>query len=159
MALTKRLLELLIMERKNDASTNGTVLVVDDDSSVLVLMQTLLSAAGYRVVVASTAGDAIRLATQRHLHLDLAVVDVRLPDMQGPQLADQLLGLRTNLRVLFMSGFVDEEIVRIKLLDHRGFLAKPFGNDGLLRAVADAMKAPACVAVFTEPPARASAAH
>lgn len=136
------------MERNGDAGAHGTVLIVDDDLSVLTLMQTLLSAAGYRVVAASAAEDAIRLVRQRHLHLDLAVLDVRMPDISGPQLADELLNLRPSLRVLFMSGFVDDEIIRIKMLDEKGFLQKPFGTEGLLRAVSWALQAmpPAMVA-------------
>jgi DNA-binding NtrC family response regulator len=117
---------------------------VDDDPAVLVLIQTILTAADYRVLLAAERADAVRMATQKHLHIDLALLDVRMPGMSATALADEMLSLRPNVRVLFMSGFVDEEIIRIKMLDqYAGFLPKPFRSDGLLRAVRHAMEASA----------------
>jgi DNA-binding NtrC family response regulator len=117
---------------------------VDDDPAVLVLIQTILTAADYRVLLAAERADAVRMATQKHLRIDLALLDVRMPGMSATELADEMLSLRPNVRVLFMSGFVDEEIIRIKMLDqYAGFLPKPFRSDGLLRAVRRAMEAPA----------------
>ena len=128
---------------KNNGS-RGTILVVDDDPAVLVLIQTILTAADYRVLLASEREDAVRMATQKHLRIDLALLDVRMPGMSATALADEIMTIRPNVRVLFMSGFVDEEIIRIKLLDqYAGFLAKPFRSDGLLRALRHAMEAPA----------------
>jgi len=138
------------MERKSDFGNPGTILIVDDDPSVLILIQTVLSNAGYRVVVAPTAEDAIRLAMQKHLHIDLAVIDVRMPDIQGPDLANHILSFRPHLRVLFMSGFVDDEIIRIKMIEPRGFLTKPFGSEGLLRAIGRAVEAPPSGMLATE---------
>ena len=121
----------------------GTILIVDDDPAVLVVIKTILTTAGYRVLLAGEGEDAIRLAGQKHIHIDVALLDVRLPGIHGTQLAGELLSLRPNVRVLFMSGFLDDEIIRIKLLDwNAGFLSKPFKNEGLLHAVQQAMKAP-----------------
>jgi two-component system, cell cycle sensor histidine kinase and response regulator CckA len=132
------------MNATSSTGTHGTILVVDDDPSVLVLIQTILTTADYRVLLAAERADAIRMATQKHLHIDLALLDVRMPGMSATALADEMLSLRPNVRVLFMSGFVDEEIIRIKMLDqYAGFLPKPFRSDGLLRAVRHAMEAPA----------------
>jgi len=132
------------MNAARSTGNRGTILVVDDDPAVLVLIQNILMAADYRVLLAAERAAAVRQAGQKHLHIDLALLDVCMPGMPATALADEILSLRPNVRVLFMSGFVDDEIIRIKLLDQcAGFLAKPFRSDGLLWAVRQAMDAPA----------------
>jgi|HubBroStandDraft_1064217.scaffolds.fasta_scaffold04675_4 DNA-binding NtrC family response regulator len=119
----------------------GTVLIVDDDPAVLVLIQNILMAADYRVLLAAERAHAVRLAGQKHIHIDLALLDVRIPGVSGTELADELLSVRPNIQVLWMSGFVDEEFIRVKLLDgYAGFLAKPLRRDGLLLAVQQAIE-------------------
>jgi DNA-binding NtrC family response regulator len=119
-----------------------TILIVDDDPAVLVLIQTILVAAGYRVLPTTERADAVRMARQKHIHIDLALLDVRLPGVAGTELADEILSIRPDVRVLWMSGFVDEEFVRVKLVDgYAGFLPKPLRRDGLLSAVEEAIHA------------------
>jgi len=125
------------------AENRGTVLIVDDDPAVLVLIQTILMAADYRVLVASERTDAVRMARQKHLHIDLVLLDVRIPGVSGTDLADEILSIRPLIRVLWMSGFVDEEFIRVKLHhEYAGFLSKPLRRDGLLLAVQQAIEAP-----------------
>jgi len=125
----------------------GTILIVDDDPAVLVLIQGILMAADYRVLLAAERADAVRIALQKHIHIDLFLLDVRLPGVFGTELADEILSIRPNIPVLWMSGFVDEEFIRVRLLDgYAGFLSKPLRRDGLLRAVQQAMEAAQCVA-------------
>jgi DNA-binding NtrC family response regulator len=120
----------------------GTVLVVDDDPGVLVLIQTILMAADYRVLPATERAAAVRIAQQKHIRIDLALLDVRIPGVSGTGLADEILSLRPNIQVLWMSGFVDDEFIRVKLLDgYAGFLSKPLRRDGLLLAVRQAVEA------------------
>ena len=92
-------------------NSRGTVLIVNDDPAVLLLIQNILATAGYRVLHATTSPDALRLAAQRHIHIDVALLDV-----QHRELADELRALRTQVRVLWMCGFVDDDFVRIKML-------------------------------------------
>jgi DNA-binding NtrC family response regulator len=82
------------------------------------------------------------MARQKHLHIDLVLLDVRIPGVSGTQLADEILSIRPHIRVLWMSGFVDEKFIRVKLLEYAGFLAKPLHRDGLLAAVQQAIEAP-----------------
>ena len=120
----------------------GTVLTVDDERAVSVLIHTILTAAGYRVLTAGNGADAIRLAGLKHLHIDVALLDVHMPGIRPPELADELCLLRPDIRILFMSGMVDDEVIRIRMLNaYAGFLPKPFRPDGLLRAVRQAMSA------------------
>jgi two-component system cell cycle sensor histidine kinase/response regulator CckA len=125
---------------------------------VLILIQTVLTAAGYRVLSATQRADAVRLALQKHIHIDLALLDVRVPGVSGTELADEILSVRPNIRVLWMSGFVDDEFIRIKLLDgYAGFLPKPLRRDGLLTAVQQAIGA-ATVRERSQPALSAGAA-
>jgi two-component system cell cycle sensor histidine kinase/response regulator CckA len=145
---------------KATTENRGTVLIVDDDASVLVLIQNILVAAGYRVMTAAEPADAIRMARQKHIHIDLALLDVRIPGVSGTQLADEILASRPGVRVLWMSGFVDEEFIRVKLVDeYAGFLPKPLHRDSLLLAVEDAINAAHCggTAERVEKPLTASA--
>jgi two-component system cell cycle sensor histidine kinase/response regulator CckA len=123
------------------AESRGTVLVVDDDPSVLVLIERILTRANYRVLPAAERADAIRLVGQKHLHISVALLDVRIPGVSGTELADEILSIRPDLRVLWMSGFVDDDIIRIRMLDgFAGFLSKPFQPVSLLQTVAQAIE-------------------
>src|ERR1700722_2294618 len=104
----------------------GTILIVDDDPAVLVLIQSILMAADYRVLLATERADAVRMAQQKHVHIDLALLDVRIPGVSGSELAEEIVSVRPDIRVLWMSGFVEEEFIRVKPLGgYAGFLPKP----------------------------------
>src|SRR5262249_6227374 len=114
---------------------------VDDDPDVLVLIQTILSGAKYRVLTALGRAEAVRLAEQKHVHIDAVLLDVRIPGVTGGELAEEILAIRPHVRVLWMSGFVDEEFIRIRLVEgHVGFLPKPLQQTDLLRAVEQAIE-------------------
>jgi len=120
----------------------GSIMVVDDDPAVLVLVQSILTSVGYRPLLAATGEDALHLAQQKHIHMDLALLDIRMPGLHGPQLANEILAVRPNIRILFMSGFVEEEMIRIKALDRNAhFLPKPFKTAGLLQAIEGTLQA------------------
>jgi FixJ family two-component response regulator len=77
------------------------------------------------------------------------LIDVVMPDLSGPDLGEHILAIRPHQKVLFMSGFTDHEVVRVKVLD-RGlkFLPKPFTPDGLLEAVKMVLSSPAQISDF-----------
>jgi len=126
---------------KANTESRGTVLVMDDDPAVLLLIREILTASDYRVLLAAERADAIRLVGQKHIHIDIALLDVHMPGVTGTEVADELLAIRPNLRVLWMSGFVDDDVIRIKMIEgYAGFLAKPLRPAGLLLALEAAMK-------------------
>jgi two-component system cell cycle sensor histidine kinase/response regulator CckA len=135
-----------MISRKGDAVSSAdvqTILVVDDDSSVLTLVKVILEAQGYRVLLAAGAESALLLAQQRHLAIHLVLTDVVMPGMTGPALAKRLMAVRPGIRVLFMSAYLDSEIVQINVLDKGlGFVAKPFKADGLIEKIRSALSAP-----------------
>src|SRR6266704_33872 len=108
-----------------------TVLVVDDQRDVLFLLKLILETHGYRALLASGAEGALRLLEQSELTVDLLLTDVMMPGMDGTELAKVSRRMRPGLPILFMSGFVDTEAIRLKIWDDAvRFLSKPF-TEGL----------------------------
>jgi DNA-binding NtrC family response regulator len=121
-----------------------TILVVDDDLSVLSVIKCMLECGDYSVLIAHSAESALRMAEREDLSIDLMLMDVVMPDVTGPELAERILALRPHLKVLFMSGCTDSEVVRVKILDRAlGFLPKPFTSDSLLERVQKVLSPPA----------------
>lgn len=126
---------------KSISENKGTILIVDDDQAVLVLLQTMLAAADYRVLLAAERSDAIRIVKAKHLHIDLLLLDVNLTGVTGCELAGEIISIRPEIRVLWMSGFVDQGFIRVKLVDrYAGILMKPLRNLDFLAAVQQAIE-------------------
>ena len=118
-----------------------TILVVDDDLSVLGVIKCMLECGDYNVLMAHSAETALRMTERSDLTIDLMLIDVIMPDISGPDLAERILAMRPHLKVLFMSGCTDSEVVRVKILDRSlGFLPKPFTSDGLLERVQNVLE-------------------
>src|SRR5215467_15780764 len=100
-----------------------TILVVDDDLSVLSVIKCMLECGDYNVLIAHSAESAMRMAERDDLSIDLMLMDVVMPDITGPDLAERITALRPHLMVLFMSGCTDSYGVRVKIVDRAfGFL-------------------------------------
>jgi two-component system, cell cycle sensor histidine kinase and response regulator CckA len=121
-------------------STPATILAVDDDRAVLNLLHQVLNEAGYRVLVAGGGWDAVREFESRG-PVELLLTDVIMPDLTGPVLAERLRSQNPDLRVLFISGFHDADLVQ-RFVTRKGFtlLPKPFTVDALLRVVREALE-------------------
>jgi PAS domain S-box-containing protein len=119
-----------------------TVLLVEDDAAVRRLAEQALTRAGYRVLAATGAGEALRLAAAIAGPVDLVVTDVVMPEMPGPALVERLVGARPGLRVLYVSGYADDTVARYGLSEERvSFLAKPFSPETLARRVREVLDA------------------
>jgi len=113
-----------------------TILLVDDTDMVRRLARDVLSTAGYRVLEACGVEEALHVANTQPSGIDLLVTDVVMPGRSGIELADRLRGARTDVRVLYISGYTDAAIVRNGLLTRdAAFLQKPFTPEDLLRKV------------------------
>ncbi len=131
-----------VQERAVPAPRVGasTVLVVDDDQALRQLVERTLTSAGYRVLVAENGAVALRLMQDFGGELDLLLTDIVMPEMSGHQLADQSRVLFPKLRVLYMSGYTEDEVSRQSLLDDiDAFVPKPFTVASLTRGVARAL--------------------
>jgi two-component system cell cycle sensor histidine kinase/response regulator CckA len=120
-----------------------TVLLAEDDSLLLPLARALLAKLGYKVLEARDAAEALAAARGHQGTIHLLVTDVVMPGGGGFQLAQQLLAERPGMRVLYMSGYTDEAVVRHGLLE-RGlnYLQKPFTPAVLARRVREVLDAP-----------------
>lgn len=122
----------------NEPPPSGTekLLVVEDDDMVRRVTQRSLIASGYHVLVASTGGEALLLAETNGYGFDLLVTDLIMPGMSGGELAERMRRMRPDLKVLFVSGYTDDMVVRHGVREGQtAFLQKPFTKDVLLRKV------------------------
>jgi CheY-like chemotaxis protein len=100
------------------------------------LTLTVLEAGGYTVLEASRATEALALAHAHPAAIHLLLTDVVMPEISGRLLAEQLAALRPDLRVLYMSGYTDDAVVRHGLLTAEvEFLSKPFSPTALATKV------------------------
>jgi two-component system cell cycle sensor histidine kinase/response regulator CckA len=102
-----------------------TILLVEDEECVRVIISAVLRRQGYQVLEAPTP-SAARELFDRHAGIDLLLTDVVMPEMNGPSLAQQLVGQRPELRVLFISGYTDIMTPLDRSNPQVGFLGKPF---------------------------------
>ena len=117
-----------------------TILLVEDEDSVRDLAQRILESRGYTVLSAQHGGDALQMATVPGQRIDLVLTDIVMPAMNGRELAEALHATKPTLRVIFMSGYTDDEIVRRGLHDPNvSFLPKPFTAESLAREVRKAL--------------------
>ncbi len=122
---------------------NETILVVENEAPVRELTRRMLEAKGYTVLTAAAPADALALVERHAAPIHLAVTDVVLPGMDGPELARRLEQAQPGLRVLFVSGYANEAIVHQGVLDPGvAYLPKPFTADALARKVREVIDAP-----------------
>jgi DNA-binding NtrC family response regulator len=120
-----------------------TILLVDDEKSLRKLGKRILSAAGYRVLEASDGAMALRVAAEEVGEIDLVLTDVEMPTLGGRGMVDELHELSPGIRVLFMSGYTDNEILRRGIrTSETEFLQKPFTAEALCAAVRTVLNKP-----------------
>jgi PAS domain S-box-containing protein len=117
-----------------------TILLAEDASGVRAVAQEILTRLGYTVLVANDGHAALKLARASTDAIHLLVTDVIMPEMSGRQLADRLKEQRPGLKVLFVSGYTDDAIVRHGMLEPGiAFLQKPFTPQTLARKVREVL--------------------
>jgi two-component system, cell cycle sensor histidine kinase and response regulator CckA len=117
-----------------------TILLVEDQEQVRAVAAGILQRSGYRPIVAQNAGDALLLAEKHRGAIHLLLTDVVMPQISGVELARRIGQLRPELKVLFMSGYTDDSIVRHGVLDSRmAFLQKPFTPESLTRKLREVL--------------------
>ena len=117
-----------------------TILLVEDEPAILKMTTRILEGLGYRVVAASSADEAIRIAQDYADDIHLLLTDVVMPEMNGRDLAKNILTLHPNLRRLFMSGYTANVIAHHGVLDEGvNFIQKPFSREQLGAKVREAL--------------------
>ena len=124
-----------VMEKEQELPTehgHETILLVEDEPAILQMTTMMLTRLGYTVVAAATPGEAIRLALEYRERIDLLLTDVVMPEMNGRELAGNLLSHYPDLKRLFMSGYTANVIAHHGVLDEGvNFIQKPFSMKDL----------------------------
>ncbi len=126
-----------------DLGGTETILLVEDEDAVRGVARAILQRGGYKVLEARNAGEALLHSEGFSGTIDLLLTDVVMPQMSGPALADRLASARPGMKVICMSGYTDDTIVRHGALDSAiGYLQKPLTPQTLMRRVRATLDAP-----------------
>ena len=116
------------------------MLLVEDEPGVLALARHVLQLHGYTVLEASNGEKAVRMAGQHQGTIHLLVTDVVMPGMNGRQVAERVAALHPETKVLFLSGYTDDAVVRNGVLHaETAFLQKPFTPAALAQKVREVL--------------------
>jgi two-component system cell cycle sensor histidine kinase/response regulator CckA len=128
---------------KVTARGSETVLLAEDEEGVRTLARLILQKNGYKVLEARHGGEALLICEQHQNAISLLITDVVMPNLSGRQLADRLLPLQPEMRVLYLSGYTDDAIVRHGIVNaDTPFLPKPFTPDALAQKVREVLDQP-----------------
>ncbi|SPF43022.1 PAS/PAC sensor hybrid histidine kinase (fragment) [Syntrophobacter sp. SbD1] len=117
-----------------------TILLVEDDEAILSLSKMILENLGYTVLAAHNPTYVFHLVEDHPGDIHLLITDVVMPEMNGRELAEQLITVRPNLKCLYMSGYTADVIARRGILDEGvNFIQKPFGSEVLAARVRQAL--------------------
>lgn len=120
------------------AGHDQRILVVDDDPRIRELVARVLRAQGWTVRAAGSGAEALEVLAACDGAVDLLVTDISMPEMDGKALVDRVRATWSAMRVLFMSGYADEQATREAMGGEVAFLGKPFTSVDLSRAVREA---------------------
>jgi CheY-like chemotaxis protein len=119
-----------------------SILLVEDDALLRGLLHNVLIEAGYSVTTACNGNEALQVAAKHRGAFHIIVTDVVMPDLGGRQMAEQLAVKFPKAKVLYLSGYTDDAVVRHGILhDQVPFLQKPFTSAALMRKVREVLDA------------------
>jgi two-component system cell cycle sensor histidine kinase/response regulator CckA len=113
------------------AGGNETILLVDDEPSLRAVMVRALTAKGYNVLQAENGAKALDVADAYKAPIHLVVSDIEMPDMNGPELFENLRRWYPRLRFLFISGQMPNAEANVSIDGRTAFLPKPFSIESL----------------------------
>ena len=130
------------VEPAGDMWGTGTILLVEDEAMVRAVAERALTRQGYQVLTANNGEEALELI-EEGTEFDLLISDVVMPQMDGPTLVRTARAKYPDLKVLFMSGYAEEQLRKSIDIDRVSFLPKPFSVQQLGQAARDALQPPA----------------
>ena len=134
----------LTTEEEQEPKLRGqeTVLLVEDDASVCELVRAVLTSQGYSVLAARRPQEAESICQAHGHRVDMLLTDVIMPEMSGPELASRLAALNSHIRVLYMSGYIDDSVLRQEIQERgTAYLQKPFSPLSLVKKVREVLDA------------------
>jgi len=128
----------------NSPQGQTTILIVDDEPIALEFCRSALTRAGYRVLTAASADEAVRWFEPGHSSIALALLDVVMPGTGGAALAQRIVKLRPDTRIVLMSGYAPDEVKRLVGNDAAAYRSmwKPFEADTLVRMIRNVLGEP-----------------
>jgi len=118
-----------------------TILLVEDEDMVRRLIGQVLLNHGYRVIEAGSGNEALEAVARHQGHIDLLLTDVVMAGMSGRELSEKLIPLLPDLKVLYMSGYTDDAILRHGVFNKStAFLGKPFSPGMLVRKLIEVLR-------------------
>lgn len=121
-----------------------TVLIAEDEEGVRNIADTILQLQGYTVLVAASGAEAVSIASKHPRPIHLLLTDVVMPDFGGRTLASEVRKLQNGVRVLYMSGYTDDAVIRSGVESSKdSFIQKPFTPLTLARRVREVLDTPA----------------
>ncbi len=121
------------------ALDGACVLVVEDNAPLRAAIVRFLEGAGARVLAAGTPSEALAMARQDGNQIHVALLDLILPEMSGPEFNELLAEDRPGLAVVYMSGYAEAVSEGLPGDDTPALLAKPFAREELIRAISSAL--------------------
>ena len=122
------------------AQGRETILLVEDEDAVRAIVSAILRRQGYHVLEAARPSLACEIFNERGAEIDLLLTDIVMPEMNGPALAQRLIGMRPELRVLFISGYADMATQPAVGNPNVSFLSKPFQASALAARVGQMLR-------------------
>lgn len=128
-----------MLPQAGDTIQKNTVLIVDDDRAILESSQAIVESAGYAVQTAETARDAIRKAKSDWF--DIALLDIKLPDMEGTELLKQLQEIKPRMIKIMVTGSASlDNAIQSVNLGANAYIVKPFNPADLLQVIDEKLK-------------------
>jgi two-component system cell cycle sensor histidine kinase/response regulator CckA len=124
--------------KKDELWGSGTVLLVEDEPMVRGVAERALTRHGYTVITADNGEDALAVIA-RNEPIDLLISDVVMPGMDGPTMVREARQSRPDLKILFMSGYAEEQLRKSIDIENVNFLPKPFSVTDLAEAARKAV--------------------
>ncbi len=127
--------------KKKVSRGSETILLVEDDEMVRTLVRETLRREGYKILDACGPLEALKLSDQFKQVIQLMITDVVMPKVSGRELAEQLSHRRTEMKVLYMSGYTDNAVLNSGILEKEvAFLQKPFTPAALMEKVREVLE-------------------
>ena len=124
-----------------DQKWSETILVVDDNQTVITVVREMLEQFGYTILTTDNSTEALVLLDQNSGDVDLLITDVVMPEMNGKELYERALEKKPDIKVIYMSGYLDDIIANHGILEHGvKFIQKPFTIQSLLTKIREAVE-------------------
>jgi signal transduction histidine kinase len=119
---------------------NETILLVDDEAHVSSILAEVLGEHGYRVLTAASGDQALGILVQKGDGIDLVITDLKMPGINGFDLAKKIRGVKPSMKVVLISGHIDEELEQERARSSvAAFLPKPFTSQVLTKTIRDVL--------------------